>query len=290
MSDKRICVITGGGSGMGLATAELMGKDHYVIICGRTVGKLEDAIAGLRKKGVDCEAYPCDVSDKESVKALARHADELGTIDAVIHAAGVSPHMGNGELILKINAIGTMYVNEIFSDYMGEGSCIVDVSSMAGNMMPDLAPMHLFYRLALKDKDAFVKAAVKMISAMPAKLQPGTAYSISKNFDNWYANHSALELGNKGIRVVSVSPGDFETPMGELEKADAQNFIPNAAIKRFGKPEEIATLLADIVKPECGYLTGTQILCDGGVIASMKMDPIYNLKVTLKSSIGVLKS
>ncbi len=287
---KKVCVITGGGSGMGLATAEKMGKDHYVIICGRTVSKLEGAIADLKAKGVDCEAYPCDVSDQASVRNLAQHAASLGDVDAVIHAAGVSPHMGNAETIMKINAIGTMYVNEEFAKVMPKDSCIVDVSSMAGNMMPNLLVMQAWYNLALKNKDLFVKTAVKMFSVMPEKLQPGTAYSISKNFDNWYANHSAHELGDKGIRVVSVAPGDFETPMGHLEEADAMNFIPNAAIKRFGKPEEIATLLADIVKPECGYLTGTNILCDGGVISSMKLNPIYGLKVTLKSGLGVLKS
>ena len=49
---KKICVITGGGSGMGLETARIMGKTHYVIICGRTVAKLQDAIKNLKKEGV----------------------------------------------------------------------------------------------------------------------------------------------------------------------------------------------------------------------------------------------
>lgn len=80
---KKICVITGGGSGMDLATAARMGKDHYVILCGRTVSKLENAIADLQKKGVECEAFHFDVSDRASVRKLDKHA------------AGVSLHMGN---------------------------------------------------------------------------------------------------------------------------------------------------------------------------------------------------
>ncbi len=286
---KRICVITGGGSGMGLATAELMGKTHYVIICGRTVAKLEGAIEDLKAKGVDCEAFPCDVSDRSSVRALAEHAASLGTVDAVIHAAGVSPHMGSAKLIMEINAIGTIYVNEEFAKVMPKNSCIVDVSSMAGHMMPTLTVLQLIYKAGVTYTELFVQMWTKILSIMPKVTQPGAAYSISKNFDIWYAKYSALELGDKGIRVISVSPGDFETPMGNLEKEDAENFIPNAAIKRFGDPMEIATLLADVVKPECGYLTGTDILCDGGVIASMKLDKIYSLKVTIKSAIGLFK-
>ena len=64
---KKVCVITGGGSGMGLATAKVMGKDHIIIISGRTVKKLEGAIDELRALNIEAKAYPCDVSDRRGI-------------------------------------------------------------------------------------------------------------------------------------------------------------------------------------------------------------------------------
>ena len=73
---KEVCVITGGGSGMGLKTAHIMGKTHYVIISGRTVSKLEKAIAELKQDGIECEPVSCDVSSRESVMNLVKTASE----------------------------------------------------------------------------------------------------------------------------------------------------------------------------------------------------------------------
>lgn len=74
----------------------------------------------------------------------------------------------------------------------------------------------------------------------------------------------------KGIRIISVSPGNFETPMGELESAQGKDFLKNGAIVRFGKVEEIALLFKYLIDPRLGYLTGEDIICDGGCIGSLK--------------------
>ncbi len=81
---------------------------------------------------------------------------------------------------------------------------------------------------------------------------------------NWYL----ARFGKKGIRVLSVSPGNFETPMGELEREEAETYMKSCAIKRFGYPHEIASLFAYCTSESAGYLTGTDILCDGGLVAS----------------------
>lgn len=266
---KEVCVITGGGSGMGLEAARLMGKTHYVIISGRTASKLENAIAELKQAGVECEAVSCDVSDRDSVVKLAKTASERGQIQAVIHAAGMSPHMGTAEQLIRTNALGTVLVNECFSEYMGEGGCIIDVSSMSAYMIPNfMIPKKIFEKSIGGSLENFVKAFVKKVSVFPKKIRTGVAYSMSKNFVIWYAKKSAMKLGDKGIRVVSVTPGTFETPMGKLEGDEALAFTKKAAIKRAGRPEEIAFLFASIADKRCGYLTGTDIICDGGVVAS----------------------
>jgi NAD(P)-dependent dehydrogenase (short-subunit alcohol dehydrogenase family) len=79
----------------------------------------------------------------------------------------------------------------------------------------------------------------------------------------------AARFGEKGARILSVSPGSFDTSMGRLEeKSGSRELLQFAALKRFGRPEEIAELLAFCAsKP--GYLTGIDILCDGGTLAGM---------------------
>ena len=68
--------------------------------------------------------------------------------------------------------------------------------------------------------------------------------------------------------MLSVTPGNFETPMGELEKEEAQSYLKFNAIKRLGQPDEIAALYEALADPAMGYLTGADIICDGGCVAS----------------------
>lgn len=265
---RQICVITGGGSGMGLATARIMGKSHYVIICGRSIQKLEKATAQLKAEDIECEAYSCDVSNQQIVRELAIYAKKLGNVQAVIHAAGMSPHMDNAQKIMQANALGTIYINEEFSKVMESGSCIVDVSSMSAYLTPKLIMPQGAYKFSLTDKTRFMKKMMRRVNLFPKNLRSSIAYCISKHFDIWYAKKSAGLYGDKGIRVVSVSPGNFETPMGKLEEKEADKFTKSAAIKRFGNACEIAFLLSSIVDSRNGYLTGVDILCDGGIVAS----------------------
>ena len=134
---SKVCVITGGGSGMGLAAAKFMTKDHVIVVSGRTESKLTKAVEELKEAGYEAYAKSCDTSDRESVKALAEYAAGLGEITNVIHAAGVSPAMNvTPEDLLRINAMGTVYVNQEFSQLMHKGSVIVDIASMSAYSMP----------------------------------------------------------------------------------------------------------------------------------------------------------
>lgn len=265
---KNVCVITGGGSGMGLATARLMGKNHFIIICGRSVTKLENAVNELRAEGVEVEAFACDVSDYNSVEKLANHAKERGSIAAVIHAAGMSPHMGNAQQIMEVNALGTIHINNAFFKVMGEGACILDISSMSAYLTPKMIMPVGLYKYSVKDPELFMKKIMKRVNLFPKKVREGVSYGISKHFVIWFAKQDAARFGEKGVRVISVSPGNFETPMGELEKEEADAYTKYCAIKRFGHVDEIASLFAYCVSPSAGYLTGVDILCDGGLVAS----------------------
>lgn len=265
---KDVCVITGGGSGMGLATAKLMGKDYSVIICGRNIKKLEEAAEELKKEGIDIDVQMCDVSDYESTKALAKYAKEKGCVKAVIHAAGLSPNMGKAKTIMEVNALGTINVNNAFYEVMEEGSCLIDVSSMSAYLTPKIIMPVRKYKYSQISPKLFMEKMMKWVNIFPEKVRSGVAYGISKHFVIWFAKKDASRFGGKGIRVLSVSPGNFETPMGEIEKKEADMYTKYSAIKRFGKVDEIASLFEYCVSPKAGYLTGCDILCDGGLVAS----------------------
>jgi NAD(P)-dependent dehydrogenase (short-subunit alcohol dehydrogenase family) len=267
-----VCVITGGGSGMGLEAAKFMPKDKIIVLSGRTVAKLEGAGKELEALGFTAYAKACDTSNRESVKELAAFAASLGEIKNVINAAGVSPAMkGTQESILRINALGTVYVNQEFSKLMNKGSVIVDVSSNSAYILPSIIINKKIYKLAETDEDAFVKKLVKKSNLAKGEYQrKGFAYSLSKNFVVWYAKKCAFEYGLKGIRVVSLSPGLIATDMGNLEKKDGGMLIPFSAEERMGEPAELGYALATVADERNGYLAGVDVLCDGGSTYGMK--------------------
>ncbi|GHT80086.1 oxidoreductase [Actinomycetota bacterium] len=267
-----ICVITGGGSGIGLAAAKRLGQDYYIVLVGRTPQKLEGALAELKALGIEGEILPGDVSNQESMQRLAGRAASLGKVKVVIHAAGMSPQMGNAETIFRTNALGTVYVNQELSKVMGEQSCIIDISSMAAYLMEEEQFPHDLYALSLTDTKEFVAKVLEGVTVLPEAYQSGLAYSISKHFAIWFAQHSAVIYGQRGIRVVSVSPGTFATPMGELEGDQAADIALNGALGRLGDPDEMAKLLAFVSSDAASYLTGTDILCDGGAVAAIRQD------------------
>ena len=267
-----VCVITGGGSGMGLEAAKFMPKDKIIVISGRTLSKLEGAIEQLKALGFEAYAKTCDTSDRESVKELVAYATSLGEVKNVINSAGVSPAMkGTQEGILRINALGTVYINQEFSKVMKPGSVIVDVSSNSAYVLPSFLINTKVYALAETDEETFLKKLIKKSNLAKGEYQrKGFAYSLSKNFVVWYAKKCAFEYGKKGIRVVSLSPGLIATDMGNMEKEEGGMLIPFSAEERMGKPEELGFALATVADERNGYLAGVDVLCDGGSTNGMK--------------------
>ena len=267
-----VCVITGGGSGMGLEAAKFMPKDKIIVLSGRTVQKLEGAVNQLKELGFTAYAKACDTSNRESVKELVEFACSLGEVKNVINSAGVSPAMkGTPEGILRINALGTVYINQEFSKVMNAGSVIVDVSSNSAYILPSFIIPKKAYALAETNEELFLKKLVKKSGMAKGEYQQkGFAYSLSKNFVVWYAKKCAFEYGVKGIRVVSLSPGLIATDMGNLEKEDGGMLIPFSAEERMGKPEELGYALATVADERNGYLAGVDVLCDGGSTNGMK--------------------
>lgn len=267
---RKVCVITGGGSGMGLAAAKFMPREKIILVTGRTLSKLEKAVAELREAGYEAYAKACDTSVREQVRELAEFAASLGEISNVIHSAGLSPAMADPEKLIRVNALGTVYVNEEFSRHMKSGSVIVDISSNSAYMIPEFLANRKTFALADRDEALFLK---KML-ALPGKLKgyqaSGLAYGLSKKFVIWYAAKCAFAYGGKGIRVCSLSPGLIATDMGNLEAEEGGDLLKTTAEKRMGKPAELGFAIASVADERNGYLAGVDVLVDGGSVVGRK--------------------
>lgn len=265
---KKICVITGGSSGIGFAAARRLGKKGYsLILAARTPAKLEHAAAELSAEGIEAEAVRCDISDWGSVQGLAAAAAARGEVTAVIHAAGMSPHMGDAKAIMAGNALGTIHIHDAFYPVLAKGGVLIDTASMSAYLTPEFIMPKGAFNYSRTDREKFLKKMMARVNLFPQNTRAGAAYAISKYFVIWYAKKEAARFGAKGVRVLSITPGSFATPMGELESEEARTYLKYNAIPRPGRPDEIAALYEACADPALGYLTGTDILCDGGCIA-----------------------
>jgi NAD(P)-dependent dehydrogenase (short-subunit alcohol dehydrogenase family) len=180
--------------------------------------------------------------------------------------------MGPAERILEVNALGTVHVERAFHRFARDGFCLVNVASSAGHLPRAVPPSARTYELALTDPDRFLRRLDGRCELVPRRLRPGMAYALSKHFVIWFSRRMAAELGRRGARVLSVSPGSFDTEMGRLEDAGgAGELARRSSLGRYGRVAEIAELLAFVAGARAGYLTGTDILVDGGARAAMTL-------------------
>ncbi len=263
---KTVCVITGGGSGIGFAAAKFMPKEKIILVTGRTMSKLEKAVKELEEAGYEAYAKVCDISKREQVQELAEYAASLGTIKNVINAAGLSPAMAEPEQLIRVNALGTVYINQEFAKLMNDGGVIVDVSSSSAYVLPRFLVSKKVFTWAEVNEEVFLKKILttpNMLSGYPAS---GVAYGLSKQFVIWYAAKCAYDYGEKKIRVCSLSPGLIATDMGSLEAEEGGNLLTTTAEHRMGTPEELGYALATVADERNGYLAGVDILVDGGSV------------------------
>ena len=125
---QTVAVITGGAGGMGLATAKRLGKTHQLLLSDVNAERLHAAVTELQQQGMTAQAMVCDITDRAAVDALARCAQNMGTVTAVAHTAGISPQMAGPEAILRVNALGTICITEAFHALAGDGFALVNLS------------------------------------------------------------------------------------------------------------------------------------------------------------------
>jgi hypothetical protein len=130
----------------------------------------------LTAAGIDCAATDCDVTDDRSVSRVIARAQQLGTVTSIVHTAGVSPTMGSAEKIVRINALGTVLVDEALYEIATPGMSLVNVASVAGHQLPGAFTPKRRYRRSLTDPDRFCRDLVELCNLAPSRLRSQIAY------------------------------------------------------------------------------------------------------------------
>lgn len=268
---KDIYVITGGASGIGYATIKFLPqKNSLIIISGRNEENLKKAKETMKKEGINIDYFVCDTSSRKNVKELVNYCKEKGNIKGVINSAGISGTDQTAENVLRINALGTIYINQEFYKVM-ENACICDIASCSAYSLPNILLPKKLYPIAFNDENKFIKKMLKRTNITGSKNASQLAYCISKNFVTWYVKQASYKYAKeKNIRVVSVSPGFVHTPMTIKEKdtAGTELCLHYSGFDRGATPEEIGYLISTIIDERNSYLTGIDILCDGGTTSA----------------------
>jgi NAD(P)-dependent dehydrogenase (short-subunit alcohol dehydrogenase family) len=265
-----VSVITVGAGGMALATARLVGATQFVGLADVSKPRLDLAQTALEEGGTQGAAFQCNINERSAVDELLQFAASFGDVVSMVHTAGLSPPMGDAASILEVNVLGTLHIGEAFLDIVPSRGRLVNVASSAGHMSSPSRALRKTFARGLSDPEDLLARLVRRSNRVPNRWRAGMAYSLSKSFVIWYSRRRAAAFGERGPRIVSVSPGSTATEMGRLEEpGGAGALAQHSVLRRFASTDELAEVLAFCASEKPGYLTGTDLLVDGGAGACM---------------------
>ena len=274
----RVLAVIGVG-GLGAAIARRVGAGHVVLLADRNEGLLAATEASMRAEGYHVMTRVVDVANRATVRAVAEKASSLGEVAGVVHAAGVSPTQASAAQIVHVDLVGTAHVLEEFAGVIDENGAGVVIASMAGTLLGAGLGEDTEELLATAPADELLQ-----IPAVSALLRSGgdeaatrsMAYTIAKRANQLRVREAAVAWGQRGARLNSISPGVISTQMGRTEISDGDSgglmeaMIGSSPMKRIGTPADIAGVAQFLLGPCAGYITGTDVLVDGGVVAALK--------------------
>lgn len=263
-----VVVVVGPGS-IGQAIARRVSAGKHVVLADLRQDNADAAALVMRNAGFDVSTATVDISSRDSIRALVDTAGAHGDITRVVHAAGVSPSQAPIEAILTVDLYGTAVLLEELGDVIAAGGAGVVVASQSGHRLGALTPEQ-DRALASTPADELLQLDF---------LQPGQvadtlhAYQLAKRGNALRVMAEAVRWAERGARVNAISPGIVITPLAidELTGPRGESYrrmLEQSPVGRAGTPDEVATVAALLLGPDGAWITGSDVLIDGGVTAA----------------------
>ncbi|WP_236791995.1 SDR family oxidoreductase [Amycolatopsis sp. GM8] len=270
-SGQRLAVVVGAG-GMAMAAARRLGNTYRLFVVDRDGDHLGRQLAALRAEGHDAAGMPCDVTEADDVRACADAVAGIGPVHALAHVVGLSPSMGDAEAILRVNLRGPALVAEAFLPLVASGGAGLFVSSVSGHLGPLLGEVGPEILEILDEPLAY--DLVERVFARTGPMAPPTAYQYTKTALIRMVRRQAAAWGARGARIVSLSPGMIGTPMGAQEYANPNKMalFQRTPLGREGTMVEIADAFEFLLSDRASFISGTDLLVDGGLAAAVSAD------------------
>lgn len=265
--NREVLVVIGVG-GMGQAIAQRLGTGKALLLADFDETRLAAVAATLHDEGHRVTTCRVDVSSHESVTGLAKAATELGAITQVAHTAGLSPAQAPAPAIIGVNLVGVAHVLAEFGQVIAPGGAGLIISSIAGHMV---RPLTVEQERAIAHTPAGELPGLPMFGGSA----PETVYGLTKRANHVQVRAASVEWGRRGARVNAISPGVVSTPMSQVELASEsgaaiRGMVDTSPAGRVGTPGDIAAAAAFLLGPESTFITGADLLVDGGVVAAMR--------------------
>lgn len=240
----KTALVTGGSRSIGAAVAKRLATDGaaVAITYNGSPDKAAGVVGTIEQAGGRAIAIHADAGDPAAVRAaVARTVAELGSLDILINNAGIALGGPIGDIafedyerMIAVNITGVFVATQEASRHMRSGGRIVHIGS-----------------------------SMTRYAAFPT----ASLYTLTKGAVAGFNRSLVRDLGPKGITVNTVHPGPTDTDMNPDGGPVSQIVGPGMAIGRYGKPEEIASVVAYLASPEAAFVTGADIVADGGFTA-----------------------
>ena len=275
---KQVSVLLGAGS-IGQAIIRRVSAGKHIVLADYNLDNAQRAALTLENAGYECSTIKCDLGSKEDILALVEYATGKGEVMNVVNAAGVSPSQAPVAEILRVDLYGTSVLIEEFGKVIGEGGSCVVISSQSGHRLPALPQ---------EQNDALAMTATEKLLDLPflrAIDDTLKAYQYSKRCNVLRVMAEATRWGRRGATINSISPGIIITPLANDElhgprKDGYLKMIEGMPARRAGTPDEVGDLAEFLMSSRGRFISGADLLIDGGCTASYWYGDLQYLKAT----------
>ncbi|MBI4909608.1 MAG: 3-oxoacyl-ACP reductase FabG [Acidobacteria bacterium] len=240
----KVTLVTGGSRGIGAAIANRLAGDGatVAITYKSSPGRAEEVVRAIESTGVRGLAIEADAADAKAVRAsVERVVRELGGIDILVNNAGVAAmasiesfSMEDFERLIAVNITGLFVATQEAVRHMRAGGRIIHIGSCNSERVP---------------------------------FSGGSVYALTKGAVAAFTKALARDLGPRAITVNNVQPGPVDTEMNPAAGPFAEMAKQHIALQRYGKSDEVASLVSYLAGPEATFVTGASLLVDGGYSA-----------------------